>query len=217
MLCGVRGNREPLCPACDAHLPRLPAARCAICALPVDGPVCGACMAHPPRYDAVTAVFVYEHPVDALIQAFKYGGNLALATLLGDALGRTVAATATGRADLIIPMPLSARRLRERGFNQALEIARRVGRMTGIPVAAGICRKVAETQPQAALPWKARAQNVRGAYVCDADLQGKKVAVIDDVMTTGATLNEIAKNLRRAGAVHISGWMVARALRKSAI
>ncbi|MEK6594756.1 MAG: ComF family protein [Pseudomonadota bacterium] len=174
-------------------------------------------MAHPPRYDAVTAVFVYEHPVDALIQAFKYGGNLALATLLGDALGRTVAATATGRADLIIPMPLSARRLRERGFNQALEIARRVGRMTGIPVAAGICRKVAETQPQAALPWKARAQNVRGAYVCDADLQGKKVAVIDDVMTTGATLNEIAKNLRRAGAVHISGWMVARALRKSAI
>lgn len=214
MLCGVHSNRALLCSACDAQLPRLSALRCAICALPVDGPICGACMAHPPRYDGVTAVFVYEHPVDALIQAFKYGGNLAVATLLGDALGQTVTATPTARADLIIPMPLSARRLRERGFNQAVEIAQRVGRMTGIPVATGICRKVAETLPQAALPWKERAKNVRGAYVCDADLRGKKVAVIDDVMTTGATLNELAKNLRRAGAVHISGWMVARALRK---
>jgi ComF family protein len=162
-------------------------------------------------------VFVYQHPLDALVQAFKYGGNLALATLLGDALGQTVAASTDERADLIIPMPLSARRLRERGFNQAVELARRVGRITGVTVASGMCRKIVDTQPQAALPWKARAQNVRGAFVCDADLQGKNVAVIDDVMTTGATLNELARNLRRAGAAHISGWVVARALRNSAI
>lgn len=217
LLCGVHSGRALLCAACAADLPRLPATRCAVCAVPVDGPLCGACMAHPPRYDGVTAVFIYQHPLDALIHAFKYGGNLALAMLLGDALGQTVAATRTERTDLIIPMPLSAQRLRERGFNQALEIARRVSRITGIAVANGICRKVAETQPQAALPWKRRAQNVRGAFVCDADLEGKNVAVIDDVMTSGATLNELAKNLRRAGAAHISGWVVARALRKSAI
>jgi ComF family protein len=217
LLCGARSARALLCPACDADLPRLPAARCTICAAPANDPLCGACIAHLPRYDAVTAVFVYQHPLDALVQAFKYGGNLALATLLGDALGQTVAASTDERADLIIPMPLSARRLRERGFNQAVELARRVGRITGVTVASGMCRKIVDTQPQAALPWKARAQNVRGAFVCDADLQGKNVAVIDDVMTTGATLNELARNLRRAGAAHISGWVVARALRNSAI
>jgi ComF family protein len=217
LLCAARCGHMLLCAACAEQLPRLPASRCAVCAVPVAGAVCGTCLAHPPRYDEVTAVFSYVHPLDALVQAFKYGGNLALAALLGDALGRTAAALAAPRPDLLIPMPLTPRRLRERGFNQALELARRVSAVTGIPVAAAICRKVVETQPQAALPWRERAKNVRGAYVCDADLQGRKVAVIDDVMTTGATLNELAKNLKLAGAARVSGWMVARAPRKSAI
>lgn len=217
LLCAAHCDHALLCAACAEQLPRPPASRCAVCAVPVAGAVCGACLAHPPRYDEVTAAFSYEHPLDALIQAFKYGGNLALATLLGDALGRTAAAAATPRPDLLIPMPLTAQRLRERGFNQALELARRISAATGIPVAAGICRKVVETRPQAALPWRERAKNVRGAYVCDADLQGRKIAVIDDVMTTGATLNELAKNLKHAGAIHVSGWVVARAPRKSVI
>lgn len=156
------------------------------------------------------AVFAYRFPVDALVYAFKYGGNLAVGNMLGQALGAAV----TERVDLIIPMPLARKRLRERGFNQARELARSVGRVTGIPVAADICRKVVETQPQAALPWDERAKNVRAAFVCDADLSHRKVAVIDDVMTTGATLNELAKNLRRAGAAEVSGWIVARALKQ---
>ena len=177
----------------------------------VSGSVCGACLDHPPRFDRVTAVFAYSFPVDALIHAFKYGGSLAVASVLGQALGQAVAGE---RVDVIVPMPLSDERLRSRGFNQAHEIARRVGNLTGIPVASRICRKVLETQPQAALPWKDRAKNVRGAFVCDADLSGQKVAVIDDVMTTGATLNELARNLRRAGAAEVSGWIVARALKQ---
>lgn len=200
-----------LCADCDRELPRLPARRCASCALPIpDGAICGACLDRPPRYDDVTAVFAYDFPVNALIQAFKYGGNLAVATMLGSTLGGAVAAP----ADAIIPMPLSPQRLRQRGFNQALEIARGVSRITGIPVMGDACRKVIETRPQATLPWKERAKNMRGAFVCDADLGGKRIAVIDDVMTSGATLNELAKNLRRAGAVHISGWVVARTLRQ---
>jgi ComF family protein len=217
VLCATRCGHMLLCAACTEQLPRLPAARCTVCAVPVAGTVCGVCLAHPPHYDEVTAAFCYEHPLDALVQAFKYGGNLALATLLGDALGQTAATLPAPRPDLLIPMPLTPRRLRERGFNQALELARRVSAATGIPVAANMCRKVAETRPQAALPWRERAKNVRGAYVCDADLQGRKVAVIDDVMTTGATLNELAKNLKHAGAAHVSGWIVARAPRKSVI
>jgi ComF family protein len=200
-----------LCGDCNRELPRLPAGRCASCALPIpDGDICGNCLYRPPRFDDVTAVFAYGFPVDALIHAFKYGGNLAVATVFGDALGNAVST----HADAIIPMPLSPQRLRERGFNQALEIARAVSRITGIPVMRDACRKVVETPPQATLPWKERAKNMRGAFVCDADLRGKKIAVIDDVMTSGATLNELAKNLRLAGAVHISGWVVARTLKQ---
>lgn len=209
LLCGTGSDHALLCADCNAALPRLPGTRCAMCALPLpDGDICGACLSHPPRYDRTTAVFAYAFPVDALIQRFKYGGSLALAPLLGGVLGSAVAEP----ADLIIPMPLSSQRLRERGFNQALEIARGVGRMTGIPVVADACRKIMETRPQAALPWKERTKNIRGAFVCDADLSGKRVAVIDDVMTSGATVNELARNLRRAGAAHISAWVVARTL-----
>jgi ComF family protein len=115
-------------------------------------------------------------------------------------------------ADAIVPMPLAPARLAERGFNQALEIARFVSGMTGISLLPQACRKVMETVPQAALPWNERAKNVRRAFVCDADLRGRRVAVVDDVMTTGATLNELAKVLRKAGAVEVVGWMVARTL-----
>jgi ComF family protein len=173
--------------------------------------VCGACLDRPPRFHAVSAAFVYGFPVDALVHALKYGGNLAVARILGEALGRTVASE---RVDLIVPMPLSMQRLRARGFNQAHEIARSVGRATGIPVAFDLCRKVIDTAAQAALPWKERARNVRGAFVCDADLNERSVAVVDDVMTTGATLDELAKNLRRAGAGEVRGWIVARALKQ---
>ncbi len=211
VLCAAASARALLCADCDAALPRLPGIRCATCALPLpDGNICGACLAHPPRYDSTTAVFAYAFPVDALIQRFKYGGNLAIAPLFTRILGSAVAEP----VDLIIPMPLSPLRLRERGFNQSLEIARGVGRMTGIPVAADACRKIVETLPQAALPWKERTKNVRGAFVCDADLRGARVAVIDDVMTSGATVNELARNLRRAGAEHISAWVVARTLKQ---
>lgn len=180
-----------------------------VCALPLpDGTLCGACLAQPPRYDSTIAVFAYGFPVDALIQRYKYGGQLAIAPLFTGFLSSAVAEP----ADLIIPMPLSPQRLRERGFNQSLEIARGVGCLTGIPVVADACRKIVETQPQAALPWKERAKNIRGAFVCDADLRGARVAVVDDVMTSGATVNELARNLRRAGAAHISAWVVARTL-----
>lgn len=211
LLCGAGSGRALLCAACDAELPRLPQPRCRVCALPIAGAeLCGACLGRPPRFDRVSAVFAYRFPVDALVHALKYGGNLAVAGVLGEALGNAVA---TERADLIVPMPLSVQRLRTRGFNQAHEIARCVGRATGIPVAIDICRRVLDTGPQAALPWKERARNVRGAFVCDADLSGRKVAVVDDVMTTGATLGELAKNLRRAGAAEVHGWIVARALK----
>jgi len=158
----------------------------------------------------VTAAFVYAHPVDALIQGYKYGGRLALGTVLANALYSQLGEP----ADLMIPMPLAATRLRERGFNQALELARQISRRTGIPLTAHACRKVRETLPQAMLPWKERAANVRRVFVCDENLADRHVAIVDDVMTTGTTLNELAGNLRRAGARRVSCWVVARAVRR---
>jgi len=211
LLCAARSGAALLCAACEAVLPRLSEARCTVCALPVAGAsVCGACLNDPPYFHKATAAFAYSFPLDALVQSLKYGGNLVVARLAGEALA---AAVATERVDLIVPMPLSTQRLRERGFNQALEIARYVGRARRIPVVRDACRRVVHTAAQAALPWKARARNVRGAFVCDADLHDRSVAVIDDVMTTGATLNELARNLRRAGAREIRAWVVARTLK----
>ena len=207
VLCGVRGAHSRLCAPCAASLPRLPGARCRICALPLtSGDVCGGCIQHPPAYDSVSAPFAYAFPVDTLIHALKYGGNLSLAPLLANAL----AAVSPPPVDALIPLPLAAGRLRERGFNQAQELARIAGRKLGIRVLPHACRKVADTPPQAGLPWKERARNVRATFVCDADLTGMRVAIVDDVMTTGATLNELARNVKRAGALHVSGWMIAR-------
>ena len=209
LLCGAESRNGTLCAPCLADLPWLPRNRCAVCALPLaSGAVCGSCITRPPRFDRVDAPFAYRFPVAALIHALKYGGRLALARTLGDVLAQAV----PRNADAIVPMPLARGRLAERGFNQALEIARVVAAHTGIPLLRDAVRKVVETPAQAVLPWKERAKNVRRAFVCDADLTGQRIAVVDDVLTTGATLDELARVLRRAGAVSVAGWVVARTL-----
>ena len=206
-LCSDAATDVSLCAQCYAELPWLPAHHCPQCALPTPtGNVCGACLSHPPRFDSITAAFVYAWPVAPLLQQYKYAGNLALAQTFAQALHAKIARG----VDLIIPMPLAPARLAERGFNQALEIARIVSRAQNIPLAATACRRVRESAPQAMLPWKERVRNVRGAFVCDIDLHGSRVAIVDDVMTTGATLNELARSLRKAGAEEVHGWVIAR-------
>jgi ComF family protein len=211
VLCGTHTAAARLCHACRAMLPAMPSACCAQCALPLaSGAVCAECLERRPRYDAIAAAYAYDFPVDALIQSFKYRGDLSLAPLLANALARRV----PGGAEAIVPMPLSRSRLAERGFNQAHELARHLARVLRLPLLGHACRKVAETPPQAGLTLPARVRNVKRAFVCDADLTGARVAIVDDVMTTGATMNELARVLKRAGAAHVSGWVVARALRQ---
>lgn len=207
VLCGAASGTDLVCPPCARDLPRLPPGRCDICALPLAaGARCGACLARPPHYARIDAAFRFDFPVDALVRRFKYGGRLALARLLGTALGPIVRQD----ADVVVPMPLSRARLAERGFNQALELARVVAPMTNARLLPLACRKVMDTPPQAAMPWKERARNVRRAFACDADLSGLRVAIVDDVLTTGATMSELARVLRRAGATEVVGWVVAR-------
>jgi ComF family protein len=206
-LCGVRCSPARLCAGCDAALPRLPAPRCRVCALPLgSGDLCGRCLNASPHYDSVAAAFEYAFPIDALIQKYKYGSDIALAPVLASLLARAPCPD----VDAVIPMPLARARLRERGFNQAHEMARLAARACGVPVLRHACRKVGETAPQATLPFDQRARNVRGSFVCDADLTGRRVAIVDDVMTTGASANELARVLKHAGAEAVRVWVLAR-------
>ena len=158
MLCNSAAAEPLLCGRCYAELPWLPAQHCPQCAIPtMSGNVCGACLSHPPRFDAITATFVYDWPLAPLTQQYKYAGNLALAQVFAHALATKI----TGAVDLIIPMPLAPARLSKRGFNQALEIARIVSRVRKTALAPAACRRVRESAPQATLPWKERARNIR--------------------------------------------------------
>jgi ComF family protein len=204
-----RGAAEDiLCAQCDADLPRLRQALCPRCALPSPGgAVCGRCLTQPPRFDATIAALAYRFPADALVQALKFRGELALAPLLGDLLAGSFSCR---DVDCVVPVPLSSARLRERGYNQALEIARHVARATGTRLAAELCERARDTPPQTELAPAERAKNVRGAFHCPRFVAGARVAVLDDVMTTGATLEEVAATLKRAGAARVENWVVAR-------
>lgn len=210
LLCGRRCHGAPLCAACLGELPRLPAARCPTCALPTPtGEVCGACLKRPPRFDRCRAVFVYAFPADVLVQQLKYGSELALAGFLARQLAQEVVSHPP--PDLILPMPLHPRRLGERGFNQAVELGRQLSARLGIPMRLEACRRVRDTPAQAGLDLEARRRNLRGAFHC-TDLKGLRVALLDDVMTTGASLDELAKAAIDAGAAGVQAWVVARTL-----
>jgi ComF family protein len=207
VLCAAPSGDAMFCAGCAGDLPALGDA-CPRCAGPSAGcAVCGACLRDPPSFDATVAVWRYEFPVDRLVLALKYGGRLALAAALGEALAGRVAGR---RVDALLPMPLAPSRLRERGFNQAAEIARRLARETGLRLDAALAARVRDTLPQTDLPHDARAANVRGAFGVTRAVAGMSIAIVDDVMTTGASLAELAKTLKRAGAARVENWTVAR-------
>jgi ComF family protein len=211
-LCAAPSGDELICKACARDLPRIGPA-CPVCALPEPGGrACGSCLAHAPAFEATIAAFAYAFPVDRLIHAFKYQGRLALAEWSAAAILAERLRLGRADPDRLVALPLSVERQRERGYNQAAEIARAVAARTGIPLFSAGVRRIRAAPPQAMLPWAARERNVRGAFACDADLTGLRIAVIDDVMTTGASLSELARILRGAGAAGVENWIVARTL-----
>lgn len=210
LLCAAAGSDAVVCARCAGELPRLPDARCPQCALPTSlGERCGRCLRAPPHFDTTVAEFAYDFPLDKLVQSFKYGHRLALGQWFGERLAELAGDSA---ADLIVPLPLHRLRLRERGFNQALELARPLHRASGIALDTRICQRIRATPAQAALPWRERVKNIRGAFHCTADLSGKRVLLVDDVMTTGASLDECARTLKLHGAAEVCVLVVARAL-----
>lgn len=211
VLCGSLSRDGLWCAACDAVLPYLDAAHCPVCALPTpSGEVCGHCLSQPPLFTRTTTVFAYAFPLDKLIQDMKYGEQLSLAHAFAKKLAQHI--DNSDLPDYIIAMPLHPAKLRERGFNQSQLLAATVGRELKLKLLPNACQRVRDTPPQSALPWKARKKNMRNAFCCDMDLTGKRVALVDDVLTTGASLNALAEAVSRRGAIQISAWVVARTL-----
>lgn len=206
-VCGEAADERLVCAACEAQLPVQPPA-CPVCAVPsVDGAVCGQCLRMPPAFDATRACFAYGFPVDRMVQALKYQYRLAVAPFFAEALSRLEPPPSDA---LLLPMPLHVRRLRARGFNQAVEVARLLAQNWGLALRLAGVARATDSMPQAGLPWSARQANVRGAFRCDESFAGKTVLVVDDVMTTGATLDELARTLKRHGAVRVENLVVAR-------
>ena len=210
LLCSDTSREDLLCESCVSDLPRLTPPLCLRCALPVPhGDICGQCLSNPPHFDATLAAYRYDFPLDKLIQSFKYGHRLALGAYFGSQIARLAAAC---RVDRILPMPLHPERLRERGFNQALELARPISLLLGVPLEIRLCQRLRHTPAQADLDRREREKNMRHAFHCTADLGGENVLLVDDVMTTGASLNECARTLKFHGAASVTALVVARAV-----
>lgn len=213
LLCGAPGHEgRDLCAGCLAEMPRNRTC-CAHCALPLAVPSerCGHCLRHPRPWQSAWVPFRYAWPLNLLETRFKFSANLAS----GRALSKLwlQAGPAPARPDCIIPVPLHPQRLRQRGYNQALELARPLSRAWGIELQPQLLRRQRATQPQSELDAIARRRNLRNAFAVPAGIElPRHVALVDDVMTTGSTLAECTRTLTRAGVKRVDVWALARAV-----
>ncbi len=214
LLCGAAGddNRD-LCAGCRDDL-AVNAPCCPRCAMPLatPAPACGQCLRRQPPFARAWAPLRYAHPLDLLEARFKFRADLAAGRVLSSLMIERAASDAPELPELLIPIPLHPSRLRERGYNQTLELLRPLAQTLGVPLRADALVRVRATPPQTGLDAAARRRNLRSAFAVapDATLPAH-VAVFDDVMTTGATLREAAQTLLRAGVARVDAWALARA------
>ena len=231
-LCGQIG-RDVICSGCEENYFSHPTMRCRQCANTLPSleseaakslrvaSLCGDCLKQKRAFDASVVAIDYAAPADQLVLALKFGGQLALAPvfarMLRDAMLRQ-SAVANDPPTLLTAVPLGPRRLANRGFNQALEIARPLARLLNVPLHSSLIQRQQDTLPQMKLDPIKRRQNLRHAFSVSPKamtlIRGRHVGVIDDVMTTGETLNELARTLKRCGAARVTNIVFARTLLK---
>jgi ComF family protein len=206
-----------LCPLCEDSLtPNRPA--CPGCGEPMPGNdrLCGRCLSNPPLHDTLQVVYQYRQPLSHLVQQLKFNNRISHARLLGTLLARHINSRSLTLPDAIVPMPLHVSRQRERGFNQSLEIARHVSRLTGIPVHADSCIRQRATATQSLLDFAQRRKNLKGAFRVSAGPLPGHVAILDDVLTTGNTCRELTRTLKQAGVRIVDVWIIAKAVLEKA-
>ena len=187
-------HKQPACPQCGLWSPQ--------------SEQCGSCLKALPEFDKTTAAFDYEFPIVELIRAYKYGSRLALGDFFAEHLMNKIKHEA--RPEILLPMPLHTFRLKQRGFNQAAEITRYISSQMNLQMSLTSLIKTRDTLPQVELPWDERRKNIKNAFECKDTFSNMHVAIIDDVITTGASLNEAAKVLKKHGAKTVSVWVIAR-------
>jgi len=217
VLCGDTTDQSTsLCIPCRNDLPVIQYA-CSACGLPLpvesDQSLCGQCLQLKPAVDYTHSLFYYESPIDHLIGKMKYEGDLSCAAILGDLLQESVQ-NINHMPDSLIPVPLHNRRLVERGFNQSLEISRALFKQLQIPIDTQCVRRVKSTQAQQTLNLTQRKQNIKGCFEMQKPHNYKHVVLIDDVITTGSTVNELARTLKKSGVEKVGVWSIARAVLK---
>lgn len=210
MLCSQKTCREiDLCLACENDLACIKNP-CATCGrpLPENVNLCGQCLKQQPAFDETIAPLSYEMPTTKLITGLKFHHRLINAKILGALLNKYL--TQAEKPDVIIPVPLHKKRLRHRGFNQAVEIAKPIASALNIPIDRFSCRRIRHTEPQTLIKAKLRRKNVKNAFRVNSNFKAEHVAIVDDVLTTGNTVNELARALKKAGVKKVSVWSTAR-------
>lgn len=205
---------DVVCQPCRLSLPSASrtSPACPVCAAPNHVQVCGACLRDQPDFDLTIAAFNYHFPLDRLVKSFKFSANLTLVDFFADALAAEIKRQAPSLPTKIVALPLANKRLASRGFNQSALLADALGKRLKLHVAHHAMRRIRETPPQTGLSKALRLRNIKGAFQCDANFTGQHIVIVDDVMTTGATLSEAAKVVKQAGAISVTTWIIARAV-----
>jgi ComF family protein len=217
LLCDEPAEAEmPICVACETDLPWL-GDHCQTCALPLlaAGLTCGECLLEPPAFEQVVVPWQYGFPVDSLITRFKHNAKWPFGHLLADVLGQYLQHRfdeGLPRPDALLPVPLANKRLRQRGFNQAAMLARWLSESLYLPCEEAVLRRVKDTDAQQSLDAKSRKRNLRNAFnlMPDAQVKNRHFALVDDVLTTGATAQALARLLMNAGAARVDVYCLAR-------
>ncbi|WP_065259103.1 ComF family protein [Pseudomonas bananamidigenes] len=217
LLCDEPAETDtPLCTACETDLPWL-GDQCMTCALPLPaaGLTCGDCLRNPPAFEQVVVPWSYGFPVDSLITRFKHNAKWPFGNLMGEVFAQFLQHRFDEdlpRPDALLPVPLADKRLRQRGFNQAAMLAQWLGKRLDVPCEEHILRRIQDTDAQQALDAKARKRNLRNAFnlLPQTNVRGRHLALVDDVLTTGATAQALARLLVDAGATRVDVYCLAR-------
>ena len=199
-----------VCDGCEAKLPKLEAPYCTSCARPGSGTPCWWCKATEPAFDGITTPYLFTGPVREAVHSLKYRGVRAAAPAIAKLIAAALNSNSVD-ADLLIPVPLHPRRERQRGYNQSALLGKEVSRLSDIPVYENAMRRVRDAPPQVSMKSaEERLRNIRGAFECVGDVEGKRILLVDDVVTTGSTMSACATPLKAAGAASVWGLALAR-------
>jgi ComF family protein len=184
--------------------------RCPICAKPHHAEaVCGKCIISPPLFSSTTVLFNYAYPAKKMVLDFKFNKRVELSTFFAELLLDRIKSK-DKLPEALIPVPLHKKRQAQRGYNQSLELAKHLANKLDIPINASLCKRIVNTDPQSELPMKSRRKNVKNAFALNNDRMPKHIAIVDDVITTGSTINEISRLFKSAGCERIDIWAIAR-------